>query len=261
MQMIQNASDIALKLFYGTVLFSAFRYFFFGGIVFLIYYKWFKKKFSTNKIQLKIPSLNDYKREIFYSMITFLIFGLVAAAVFNPIVIRYTRVYQNISDYGINYLFASFGLTLLIHDTYFYWFHRLMHHPKIFKYFHKVHHLSTNPSPWTSFSFHPYEAIIEAGIFIILPLILPLHRYTILAFLTFMTIYNIYGYFGWEWMPPKAYRHWFWKWFNNAVLHNQHHHFYKGNYGLYFTFWDKWMGTFHPNYEKEYDEVKARNDV
>ncbi len=102
MQMMQNASDIALKLFYGTVLFSAFRYFFFGGIVFLIYYKWFKKKFSTNKIQLKIPSLNDYKREIFYSMITFLIFGLVAAAVFNPIVIRYTRVYQNISDYGIN---------------------------------------------------------------------------------------------------------------------------------------------------------------
>ena len=115
---MNNALDIALKIFYGTTLFSAIRYFFFGGIVFMIYYKWFRKYFSTTKIQLKMPSVKDYKREIMYSLLTFLIFGIVGASIFNPIMIRYTRVYQNVADYGIIYLFLSFLLALLIHDTY-----------------------------------------------------------------------------------------------------------------------------------------------
>jgi uncharacterized membrane protein len=30
-----------------------------------------------------------------------------------------------------------------------------------------------------------------------------------------------------------------------------HHHKYTVHYGLYFTFWDKLLGTQDPNYEKE----------
>ena len=52
----------------------------------------------------------------------------------------------------------------LMHRRAFYWMHRFMHLPGIFKAVHKVHHLSHNPSPWAAFSFHPLEAIIEAGI-------------------------------------------------------------------------------------------------
>jgi sterol desaturase/sphingolipid hydroxylase (fatty acid hydroxylase superfamily) len=37
-----------------------------------------------------------------------------------------------------------------------------------------------------------------------------------------------------------------------------HHHYSKGNYGLYFNFWDRLMGTNHPNYEKEFLKVAKR---
>ena len=58
---------------------------------------------------------------------------------------------------------------ILLHDTYFYWAHRAMHHPKIYRHVHLVHHLSQNPSPWAAFAFHPFEAVIEAGIVVSLP--------------------------------------------------------------------------------------------
>ncbi len=45
---------------------------------------------------------------------------------------------------------------------------------------------------------------------------------------------------------------------NTSVNHNQHHQFFKGNYGLYFTFWDRVMGTLRTDYDKYFDEVKNR---
>jgi len=39
-----------------------------------------------------------------------------------------------------------------------------MHHKKLFRWFHLVHHQSTNPSPWAAYAFHPLEAVVEAGI-------------------------------------------------------------------------------------------------
>ena len=33
------------------------------------------------------------------------------------------------------------------------------------------------------------------------------------------------------------------------------------NYGLYFTWWDKWMGTEHPHYAERFHEVVSRGPV
>jgi lathosterol oxidase len=63
---------------------------------------------------------------------------------------------------------VSLALMLLLHDAWFYWTHRLMHHPKIFRHVHLVHHRSINPSPWAAYSFHPIEAVIEAGIYLLI---------------------------------------------------------------------------------------------
>jgi sterol desaturase/sphingolipid hydroxylase (fatty acid hydroxylase superfamily) len=50
-----------------------------------------------------------------------------------------TTFYTNINDQGILYLFLAFPLMILIHDTYFYWIHRLMYSPKLFKMVHLIH--------------------------------------------------------------------------------------------------------------------------
>ena len=150
---------------------------------------------------------------------------------------------------------------LILHDTYFYWTHRLMHHPGLFKTFHRVHHQSTNPSPWASFAFHPTEAIVEGGIFLIFAFSLPVHFLAIFIFMILMTVYNVYGHLGWELYPKSWSKHWFGQWLNTSVSHNMHHQYFKGNYGLYFTFWDRIMRTTHPEYHETYEKVSLRKQI
>jgi sterol desaturase/sphingolipid hydroxylase (fatty acid hydroxylase superfamily) len=37
-----------------------------------------------------------------------------------------------------------------------------------------------------------------------------------------------------------------------STHHNMHHQLFNGNYALYFTWWDKWMGTEFKDYEKRH---------
>ena len=125
---------------------------------------------------------------------------------------------------------------ILLHDTYFYWTHRAMHHPKIYRHVHLVHHLSQNPSPWAAFAFHPFEAVIEAGIVVLIAFLFPFHLSALLTFLLFMTVYNAYGHLGFELYPIKFHASWIGRWINTSVIHNKHHEKFNGNYGLYFCF-------------------------
>ena len=146
----------------------------------------------------------------------------------------------------------------IIHDTYFYWTHRLMHHPKIFRWFHLVHHLSTNPSPWAAYSFHPLEAIVEAGIFAVFLFTIPMHPLHLAIFFFIMIVYNVYGHLGYELYPKDFSSHWLGKWINTSVNHNQHHQYFKGNYGLYFLWWDRWMKTIRSDYDEKFSSVKEQ---
>ncbi|PIQ21768.1 MAG: hypothetical protein COW65_07160 [Cytophagales bacterium CG18_big_fil_WC_8_21_14_2_50_42_9] len=124
-----------------------------------------------------------------------------------------------------------------------------MHHPKLFKAFHLLHHRSTNPSPWAAFAFSPLEAVVEGSIIFVIALLIPIHPLAILAFLLFMTIYNVYGHLGYEIYPQWVVNSPVGKWLNTSTNHNMHHQYFKGNYGLYFRFWDELFRTTHPHYD------------
>jgi Delta7-sterol 5-desaturase len=235
------------------------RYFIVAGLAFLIYYVWLKKKNSFKKIQVKFPVLKDYQREILFSVITIAVFSVVAFVLLgNSEVKKTTTFYTDKKEYGEFYFWLAFILMPLIHDTYFYWTHRLMHHPKLFKLFHLLHHKSTNPSPWASFAFHPLEAVVEAGIVAVLLYTIPVMQIHLMLFFLFMMVYNVYGHLGWELYPKNFQRTVIGKWINTSVNHNQHHQYFKGNYGLYFLWWDRWMGTIREDYDAKFDEVKSR---
>lgn len=240
-------------------IFSLIRYVVFGGIAFLVFYVLLKHKNIFYKIQQRWPSAKDYRREIFYSIITFIFFGMVPVVLNLSFVKPHTTLYRDIHKHSMLYFWLVFPLMLIIHDTYFYWTHRLMHHPKLFPLFHIVHHKSTNPSPWTSFSFNPTEAVVESAIIYVFAFTIPVMPVQLFAFLIFMSLYNVYGHLGFEIYPHHLNRHPIGKWFNTSVNHNMHHQYFKGNYGLYFTFWDRVMGTMNKNYEDSFESVTARN--
>ncbi len=233
------------------------RYFLVAGLAFLLFYVLLRKSIGYRKIQSRYPRPSDYLREIAYSVFTILIFALIPVIfIGNPAISKYTLRYDTIDEMGWVYFFAMFPVMLFVHDTYFYWTHRLMHHPKLFNLFHLVHHRSTNPSPWAAYAFHPLEAVVEAGIFIVFLFLLPLHKLHFFLFFFFMIVYNVYGHLGWELYPAGFHRTRLGRWINTSAAHNQHHRYFKGNYGLYFLCWDRWMGTLRPDYEAHYEAAR-----
>ena len=219
------------------------RYMIIAGIAWGVFYVWKKAKFVGGKIQIKFPSKHDYWREIGYSLLTTSIFALVASLLFYPKINTYPLIYKDFSAHSMLYFIFSNAIILIIHDTYFYWALRFMHLQVVYNLFHKIHHKSTNPTPWAAFSFHPLEAFVEAGIIVIVVFILPLHRYALMTFILVMLVYNVYGHLGYELYSTRFRKSRFGRWLNTWLYHNYHHQYIKANYGLYFTFWDRWMGT------------------
>jgi len=228
----------------GVTLAMLIRYFGIAGTAWAIFYKWRRAKWAPKKLQPRWPQPTDIQREIIYSLITSGIFAVVGLTVFNPVVRPYTQLYSDPLQLGWGYLIASFFATIIIHDAYFYWMHRFLHTKLMFKAAHLIHHKSTNPTPFAALAFHPIEAIFEAAIIYILAFSLPLHGFVLIAFLLFMFVYNVYGHLGWEIYPKWFRASWMGRWLNTSTAHNAHHQYFRGNYGLYFLWWDKWMGTY-----------------
>ncbi len=233
------------------------RYFILAGIFFYTFYVLLYKTINHKKIQKNIPSNRDYVREISFSISSLIIYTLIPTIfIGNPEISSHTLLYKNIEERGWLYFILAFPIMIILHDTYFYWTHRLMHHKSIFNIFHLVHHKSTNPSPWAAYAFHPLEAIVEAGIFFMFLYVLPLHQIHFFVFFFFAILYNVYGHLGWELFPKNFNLTRIGKWINTSVCHNQHHKYFKGNYGLYFLFWDRMMGTLREDYDETYKRVQ-----
>jgi Delta7-sterol 5-desaturase len=229
------------------------RYFLIAGIFYLLFYVVLRNKSLFVKLQTAFPARKSMLKEIMNSAVTIVIFSAMAAIVFGVFPSQ-SNMYFKLEDRGMIYYLLSFPLMFIIHDTYFYWIHRFMHLPILFKHIHLIHHRSTNPTPWTSYSFHIAEAILEAGILPLIAFTLPVHRSALILFFLLQFIYNVYGHLGYEIYPRGFQKTWIGKWINTSTAHNMHHKYFKGNYGLYFLFWDRLMGTLDTRYEVYFDE-------
>lgn len=157
----------------------------------------------------------------------------------------WTSIYSDSGAYPLWWMPVSFLLCLLIHDTWFYWTHRLMHHPALFQPFHAVHHASRPPTAWAAMSFHPLEALTGAFVVPALVFILPLHIGIVLGVLLVMTVMGVTNHMGWEMFPARMVNGSAGNWLITATHHQLHHDRYRCNYGLYFRFWDRLCGTDH----------------
>ncbi len=234
---------VYFKVFFILSIVQAFRYLLIPGGAYLTIWKWKRGWAQKNRIQKIEFSAADVRRELFYSAGTTIIFGAVLAVVFNPAMKPYTRLYADVSEYGYAWFFASFALLVLVNDTYFYWMHRLVHRPKLFGLIHRVHHLSTTPSPMAAYSFHPIESFLEIIWIVPMVFIFPMHRNALILFSFASLIMNSIGHLGVEIYPKSWTTHPVMRWLNTSTHHNRHHREFRGNYGLYFLFWDRWMGT------------------
>lgn len=150
---------------------------------------------------------------------------------------------------------VSLILMILTHDAYFYWSHRLIHDPRLFRRVHKRHHLSRNPSPFSAYSFDLGEAALM-GLFVQLWVVLvPTPWPAVGLFVVHQLIRNTIGHCGYELMPAGRDGRPLFDWITTTTHHDLHHSEPGWNYGLYFTWWDRWMGTENPEYHARFVRV------
>ena len=103
----------------------------------------------------------------------------------------WTLIYSDFSDYPLWYLPLSALIYLFAHDTWFYWTHRWMHRPRLFRVAHAVHHASRPPTAWAAMSFHPIEALTGAVVIPLLVFLVPIHIAMLAVVLTVMTVMGV----------------------------------------------------------------------
>ena len=240
------------------ILIIIFRYFLLAGAFWLGFYKSKSPALKKRQIYDVLPESNQQLYEIKWSMYTSVVFGISGVLMGLMWQNDWTQIYLKFDQFGFWYLPLSFIVTSLVHDLYFYWTHRWLHLPRIFKMFHKIHHNSVTPSPWASFSFHPVEGVIQALALPLIVLIVPLHPVVILIYLTAMTLSAVSNHLGFEILPQKSERSWA-KWFVSGVHHTQHHRYYRYNFSLFYPFFDVLFKTEHPHFIKDFSLVFKKN--
>ncbi|MEJ7740115.1 MAG: sterol desaturase family protein [Chitinophagaceae bacterium] len=238
------------------------RYLLIAGLFYSAFYIWFPKKWQTRKLVNRAYKPGQLRKEVGWSTVTAIIFALAGIVTIWLWQSGNTRVYTTTALYGWWYVPVSLLLSMLLHESYYYWLHRLMHHPSIFRLVHKVHHDSNIPSPFTAFSFHPLEGLLQAIVLPLTLIVLPLHPYVILIQLTLMTFSSVINHLNIEIYPVNFHKHAVGKWIIGATHHSLHHKQYKYNFGLYFTFWDKFTSTESPVYDKLFETTtQIRKDI
>lgn len=216
-----------------VLVFILFRYFLLAGGAYMLYWK------RRTLLHDKGLSKNQVKDEIKWSLVSSFIFALSGIVLGILWQLGLTKIYLKFDEYGWWYLIVSFFIYTLVHEVYFYFTHVLMHMPSFYKKIHAVHHASVKTTPWASFSFHPWEAIVHATFLPIMVLWIPIHPLTLICYLTFMTITAISNHLGAEIISKL----WIKSFFISGEHHLFHHKKMKKNFGLYYTFMDRIMGT------------------
>ncbi|MGD9799362.1 MAG: sterol desaturase family protein, partial [Parvularculaceae bacterium] len=144
---------------------------------------------------------------------------------------------------------------IVLHDAWFYWTHRLIHDPRLFRRIHRTHHRSNYPTPFTAYSFDLGEAAINAAFVPLFALLIPVSFLAIGVFATHMILRNVVGHSGYELFPARRSGRPLFDFLTSVTHHDLHHAQAGWNYGLYFTFWDRLMGTEHPLYHEKFAEA------
>ena len=236
-----------LAPFIFVVLLYGLRYFVMAVVAFLITRDGWGRAHVGTPLMFDIP--RNVRREMFYSFLTVIVFGLVNASLFGWQWINATQLYYQLSVYSIGWFWLSISVMLILHDTFFYWLHRAMHTRFLYGLMHRVHHQSVHPTSFAAYNFHPTEAFGEALIVVVILYIIPVHPLALIIFQTISTAYNVYGHCGREFYPVATPSHWLGRWLNTSTAHAVHHSKGRYNYGFYFMGWDRLMKTVDPEYK------------
>jgi Delta7-sterol 5-desaturase len=249
--------DIAMTMAGHVFLFDFGRYVIAASLVASLVWLLRQTRWASRKIQRREASRADFVREFLSSIRTVTVYVAVSIPVIWAFRNGWLERYEGpVGPLGfVGYLAAI----LLAHDAYFYWAHRAMHTKPLYQRFHRFHHRTITPTAWTAYAFAVPEAALMAVFVPLYALFVPTPEPVLFAFLGVMILRNTMGHAGLELHPRGWATHPVLRWITTTTHHDMHHGTsYNHNFGFYFTWWDKLMGTEHPDYVETFDRVTGR---
>lgn len=144
-------------------------------------------------------------------------------------------------------------LTPIWISFHFYWIHRLLHWPPLYRVAHGLHHRNTNVGPWSGLSMHPLEHLLFFSS-VLIHLIIPAHPLHILFHMQHQSLTAATSHTGFENLLIKDE-----KTLALGTFHHQlHHRYFEVNYGNLQMPWDKWFGSFHDGTPEAHERMKHR---
>mgnify|MGYP001034819474 CR=1 FL=1 len=146
-----------------------------------------------------------------------------------------------------------FLLTPIWISFHFYWIHRLLHWPPLYKLAHALHHRNINVGPWSGLSMHPLEHLLFFSS-ILIHFLVPAHPLHILFHMQHQSLTAATSHTGFENLLVKDS-----KTLALGTFHHQlHHRYFEVNYGNLQMPWDKWFGSFHDGTAEAHERMKHR---
>jgi lathosterol oxidase len=236
---------------------EASRYLVAAGLLSAIIWAFWSAGLAARKVQGRTAGAHDVRREVLTSLRTAAIFSLSGFGIHLASLQGWVIVYTDFEQAGPGYLLGTVVLLILLHDTYFYWTHRLMHYRRFFRLFHLTHHKSRTPTPWAAYAFSIPEAVVQGAFTPIFVAFMPAHDLALFTFMAFQIVRNVMGHAGVELHPAGLVQSRWFGWNNTTTFHDLHHQTGRYNFGLYFGWWDRFMGTQHPDYVWRFEAVTS----
>ena len=157
----------------------------------------------------------------------------------------------------IRWQFGYILFFIIIEDFCFYWSHRILHLPWLYKQIHKVHHEYNMTISAAAEYAHPLEYLIGNSLPVAAgPLVYgksKVHLITWFTWVALRTINTSEGHSGYElpWSPFRLF-----PFSSNSTFHNYHHLKNQGNFGSFLAVWDSLFSTsssFYRYLKKETD--------
>ena len=148
---------------------------------------------------------------------------------------------------------AWFFILPIWSSFHFYWVHRLLHWPPLYRRAHSLHHRNVNVGPWSGISMHPIEHLLYFTTFLI-HLIVPSHPMHLLFHSYIQTLHPIFSHSGFDKLYVKQKE----RAQIGDFFHQLHHKYFECNYGTVEMPWDKWFGSFHDGSDADTVKTRAR---
>ena len=157
-----------------------------------------------------------------------------------------------ISDHPI--LFVAWLLALpILTSSHFYFIHRLLHWPVLYRRVHSVHHRNIQVGPWSGMSMHPVEHIFYISS-VLLHFIIASHPVILLLHLYSRCLGPAFSHAGFEKLQVGDTTV-----VDAADFHHQlHHRYFECNYGTLDVPWDQWFNTDHDGSDEATNRIRKR---